>query len=333
MRIELFRSEQAEEWDAFVARASTATFLHTRSYLSYSGDRFPDASLVVLDGQGRWVAVLPAAIDCRDPTVVVSHPGITYGGLLHAGALQGGLMIEAFECVRECLARRGFERFRYKAVPYIYHRAPSSDDLYALYRLGAGRYRCDLSCAIDLDNRARPSERRRRGLKKACRSGVRVAEGPSLAGALWKVLEANLDLRYKLKPVHTVDEILLLHSRFPANIEFVAAELEGRVVAGVVLFCTPAVVHSQYTASNAEGREVCALDAVFEHCLEKARLRGARYFSFGVSTEDDGRYLNAPLHEFKREFGGGGVVHDFYELALRPDCGGAVRRPTAGPVP
>jgi hypothetical protein len=321
MRVEPYRSGQATEWDEFVARARTATFLHTRSYLSYSGDRFPDVSLVVLDDGRRWIAVLPAAIDRRDPTVVVSHPGITYGGMLHAGALQGDRMIEAFQHVRECLARRGFERFRYKAVPYIYHRVPSSDDLYALYRVGAARYRCDLSCAIDLENRTRPSERRRRGLKKAGRNGVKVAEGPSVAGALWKVLEANLELRYNLKPVHTVDEILLLHSRFPSNIEFVAAEL-----------CTSGVIHSQYAASNVEGREACALDAVFEHCLEKAALRRARYFSFGVSTEDEGRYLNAPLHEFKREFGGGGVVHDFYELALRPGCGGAVRRHTEGPV-
>jgi hypothetical protein len=76
-------------------------------------------------------------------------------------------------------------------------------------------------------------------------------------------------------------------------------------------------VHAQYTASSKMGQDVCALDVVFEHCIEKAGVSGARYFDFGISNENEGQYLNATLYEYKAEFGAGGVVHEFYELNLK----------------
>ena len=88
------------------------------------------------------------------------------------------------------------------------------------------------------------------------------------------------------------------------------------MVAGVVLFTSPRVVHAQYIAAEEAGRATGALDAVFEHCLTAAAAAGARYFDFGISTVSEGRELNAGLYRFKTEFGGGGVVHQFFEV----DC-------------
>jgi Acetyltransferase (GNAT) domain len=312
-----YTAADGDAWDELVGRASMATFLHTRRYLSYHRDRFKDCSLLIMDDRERLAGLFPAALDPQDETRVVSHPGITYGGVLHAGRLRGERMIDALEAVRSFYVEQGFGALRYKAVPYIYHQAPSSDDAYALFRLGARAYRSDLSCAIDLRNRQGVSERRRRGLKRALKHRVQVEDGASFARAFWKILEENLASKYHTKPVHTVDEILLLHSLFPENIEFVAALYDGEVIAGVVLFASPYVVHLQYMASSSKGHDVCALDAVFDYCLKKAEARRARYFDFGISTEHDGQYLNAGLYEFKSEFGGGGVVHDFYELNLR----------------
>ena len=303
-------------WDEFVAHSATATFLHTRRYLSYHGDRFKDVSLLIRD-EDRLVGLFPAAVDPTDERRVVSHPGITYGGILHRGALLGEKMLQALDALRGYYRELGYESLRYKAVPHIYHRIPSADDLYALFRLGAARYRCDLSCAVDLTNRIAPSQRRKRGAKKAAQRGVRIAEGAQFISALWEVLEDNLGRKYNLRPVHSGGEIQLLHERFPEEIEFVAATLDEQVIAGVVLFNTPMVVHAQYTASSLAGNDACALDAIFEYCLIKARDRGARFFDFGNSNEKEGRYLNSGLYRFKTEFGAGGVVHEFYELSLK----------------
>lgn len=293
-----------------------ATFLHTRRFLSYHGDRFHDASLILRNEEGRIVGLLPAAIDPQDNRRVVSHPGITFGGLLHSGALFGERMIEAFEALKGYYRGQGLTSLRYKAVPYIYHQAPSGDDLYTLFRLGAERYRCDLSCAIDLDYRGPISQRRKRGLKKSIKQGIGVVEDPALIADMWRLLEENLVKKFNVRPVHSVAEITKLHSLFPQNIEFVVARLNPEVVGGVVLFNTSRVVHAQYTASSETGQEVGALDAVFEHCIERARVKGARYFDFGISTENDGLYLNDGLFQYKSEFGAGGVVHESYEINL-----------------
>ena len=43
---------------------------------------------------------------------------------------------------------------------------------------------------------------------------------------------------------------------------------------------------------------------------------GLQDFDFGISTEAEGMILNEGLYRFKSEFGGGGVVHEFYEMRL-----------------
>ena len=301
---------------AFVAGAPMATMLHSRRFLSYHGPRFRDLSMAIVDERDNLLGVLPAAVDPADERRVVSHPGLTYGGIVHDGRLQGELMVEALRSLCLHYRERGFESFRYKAVPYIYHRAPAADDLYALFRLGARRYRCDLSSTIDLTERPKPSERRRRGLKKALKAGIEIKHGAEFIAELWSVIEENLARKHAVRPVHSIAEIEQLHALFPNDIQFVVALLDGRVVAGVVLFLTPRVSHAQYIASNSSGHACSALDAIFEHCIAQAQAAGARYFDFGVSTEREGQQLNQGLFQFKSEFGAGSVCHEFYELDL-----------------
>jgi Acetyltransferase (GNAT) domain len=315
MQARFFRDADAERWDAFCASAYGATFLHTRRFLSYHGDRFIDRSVVIEDGE-QWLGVMPAARHPQHPERVVSHPGITYGGMVHQGQLRGGAMLAALASSVRLLHEAGFESLEYKVVPYIYHRAPAQDDLYALHRLGASASRCDLSCCVDLLRRLPVSQRRERGVKKATRSGIEIETGLGTARELWAVLEDNLQRRHGVQPTHAIDEILTLAKRFPVEIDFVVARLDAAVLAGVVLFRGGPTVHAQYIASTEAGAKAGALDLVFESCIERAQADGARYFDFGISTEAHGAVLNDGLYRFKSEFGGSGVVHQFFELNL-----------------
>lgn len=304
-------------WDEFIHQTPMATFLHTRSYLSYHEKRFQDISLLIEDKKKGIVGLLPAAVDPTNNYRIVSHPGITYGGILHTGYLRGEKMIHAFEAIHNYYAIKGFEVLRYKAVPYIYHQVPAADDLYALFRLGAMLYRCDLCCVVDLANRQQRSRRRRRSLKKAIKQGVEVKEGNEFIDALWKVIQENLARKLGTTPVHSLDEILHLHSLFPQNIKFVVGLYDSEVVAGVVLFSSSQVVRTQYIAASNVGYEVCALDAVLEYCLTEVKAQNCRYFDFGASNQNEGLSLKDSLYQFKLEFGGGGVVHNFYEFILQ----------------
>ncbi|MGK2953007.1 MAG: GNAT family N-acetyltransferase [Thiobacillus sp.] len=315
MQARFYTDADAEPWDAFCAAAYGATFLHSRRFLSYHGDRFVDRSVIV-EHAGEWLGVMPAARHPQLPDVAVSHPGITYGGLVHQGGLRGLAMVDALVATSRLLHDERFGVLRYKATPHIYHRSPAQDDLYALHRLGARRVRCDLSSCIDLSHRLPVGQRRLRGLKKAIKSGVALAEGIDHVRDFWQVLEENLQRKHGARPTHTVEEILLLAVRFPAEITFRVARVEGRVVAGVVLFSCGLTVHAQYIAASPFGTEFSALDQVLSDSIDQANAAGARYFDFGISTDAEGAILNEGLYQFKSEFGASGVVHEFFDLDL-----------------
>lgn len=321
MRARAYTGADAAAWDEFCATAPMATFLHSRRFLSYHGDRFQDVSLVIEDDAGAWLGILPAALG-REAGLVVSHPGATFGGLLHRGRLLGETMIEALACACSYLAAAGLTNLIYKAVPRIYHCRPSDDDSYALFRMGATRSRCDLSCAIDLACRGHVSERRRRCARKAAKAGVMVSFEDTALAEFWPILADNLSDRHETRPVHTLAEIELLRQRFPAQIRLVAARREGRLIAGTILFCSPRAIHAQYIAGSEASREAGALDAAFEYVIAWATTGGHRYFDFGISNEDEGRILNSGLYDFKSEFGASGVIHEFYDIDLTrsPPC-------------
>jgi len=314
-----YREEDADLWDTLTAESWNGTFLHQRRFLAYHGERFHDLSLVVEDDRGRIIGVFPAAIDPGRTDTVVSHPGLSYGGLVHNGALQGAAMLEVLQGISGMYREMDLRYLRYKVVPYIYHVVPSADDLYALFRLGAVRYRCDLSAAVDLDSR-KLSKDRLRNLGRAQRAGVRVASAPRYLEPFWAVLEENLRTKHDTRPVHTLEEITFLQSRFPEQIRCIVGTIGGRVVAGVVMFDSPRVAHVQYSASTAAGSSVGASTLVMDFATGQSADFGARYFDFGISNEQEGKVLNEGLHQFKTSFGAGGVVHEFYEVELQREC-------------
>ena len=312
-----YKPGDAEVWENLVARSSTGTMLHTRRFISYHGDRFRDRSLMIEDRRGKVVGVFPAAEDPADAEMVVSHPGLTYGGLIHDGSLSGASMVDALAAIANCYRALGYCRFRYKVVPSIYRSAPSADDLYALFRIGFCHYRCDLSAAIDLSHRGRVAHSRPQRRRRAEAAGVSAKEDWGQIAAFWRVLELNLARRHGASPVHSLDEIELLHDRFPSEILLMAAKIGDALVGGTLLFLTGPVLKAQYTGTTEEGRATFAMDPVLEQAINLARERGCRFFDFGTATLDEGRSLNQDLYQFKVSFGAGGITYDHYELDLR----------------
>lgn len=312
IKIVPYTQENEAVWEQFCEGGVNATFLHTRRFLSYHGDRFKDLSVLIIESD-KVRGIFPAAASPTDLRMVVSHPGITYGGIVHHGWLSGMRMIEALTALSGYYENSGFQRLLYKAVPYIYTRKSAQDDLYALFRLGARRIRCDLSCAIDLANRHPPSGRRQRGLKKS-QKAVTLSSDSALLSELWAVITQNLALKHDARPAHSLGEIALLMDRFPEQILIRCALMDGRVEAGIVLFNSKFVWHAQYIGASESAYEVSALDAVFDTAITDAYQAGACYFDFGTSNEEGGNVLNEGLYRYKSGFDGGGVAYEFYEL-------------------
>ncbi|MCY0878505.1 MAG: GNAT family N-acetyltransferase [Firmicutes bacterium] len=322
MVIQPYSDQDQDRWDHFVSDSLNGTFLHTRRYLSYHGRRFRDRSLLLTEGS-RVVALFPAAEDPRDPAGVISHPGITYGGLVHAGALYGRTLMEALDLCFAYYRDLGYQWLRYKVVPSIYHKRPLADDSYALFRAGGRLWRRDL-CAV-IDHRAQDGlhRNRRQGVARARRCGVVLSPDLVHFDAFWRILEEQLEIRHGVKPVHTRQEMITLIDRFPANIRLVAALYENAVVAGLILYDTPNAMRAQYSAANDIARRISALDLAFDSAIQASAQAGKRYFDFGNSNEADGRVLNDGLYRYKMGFGAGSCVQDFWDMPLRREIAGA----------
>jgi hypothetical protein len=310
MKVSVYRGEQAEEWDAFVAGARNATFLHSRRFMDYHADRFVDASVLLLDEKLQVLAVCPAN---REGDTILSHGGLTYGGLLMSVRLTQVQCLEAFSVLGAHYREQGCRRLIYKPVPHIFHSYPAEDDLYALFRVGARLYRRDASTVVSLRDAFSFTKGRKWSVNKGKKAGLSVVrqEDPrAFHGLLAGVLA-----RHQAAPVHSLAELQLLMARFPARIGLYEAVADGDLMAAAMMFDCGNTVHTQYLAASETGREHGALDFLLAELIEKT-YADRRYLSFGISTEQAGMVLNEGLIGQKEGFGGRTVVHDFYEWVL-----------------
>ncbi len=310
MRIERYTSDKKELWDSFVEESKNGTFLFKRGYMDYHSDRFDDFSLMAYNEKGRPVALLPA---CKDGDTVYSHRGLTYGGwimsLRHFDVTD---MLAVWDGMKKYFVAVGVKHLEYKAVPHIYHCYPSEEDVYALFRNQARISASFVSTAIPLDDPLGFNENARRGMKCAKQAGVIVEETDDYAG-FWSVLSQLLKERYGTQPVHTLQEIELLHSRFPENIKLYVAKKDSRILAGTVMYYSATVAHAQYIAASEDGKRVKALPLLFDYVMRN-ECNGFRYFDFGTSNEDGGNYLNEGLVRQKCGMGGRAVAYNIYRV-------------------
>lgn len=303
-----YRTEQVKQWNAFVAQSRNGTFLFDRRYMEYHADRFEDYSAVVYQDDAI-IALLPAN---RAGSVIHSHQGLSYGGLVVAEAMTAPIMLETMDALVDHFRAAGARQLVYTPTPHIYHRYPAEEDRYAMSRLGAELSRRDILSVAATDGRPALKTRRRRGIKKAQNAGLSVAESDDWAG-YWQLLEENLDRRHGARPVHSIDEIDLLRRAFPENIRLFVCSGPSAMVAGTVIFETAQVARSQYIASNDLGRASGALDLLFATLLDDIFVAKA-YFDFGSSHHGPERQLAGGLIDQKEGFGARSIVHDTYLL-------------------
>ncbi len=302
----------AARWDEYARISRNGTMLHQRGYMDYHSDRFKDCSLVALH-EGKLCALLPA---CIEGDTLWSHRGLTYGGwLVPLKHFDATVMVEVMDAACQWMAGNGIKRLVYKPVPHIYHRYPCEEDLYALFRHQAKIIETNISTTIDLTCPLPLDRGNKSGANAARKAGIQVGPSEDWEG-YWRLLSSLLDERYGTRPVHTLDEMRLLHGRFPDGIRLYTATLDGEMLAGVVMYLSQPVAHCQYIGASPQGKDSKALTLLFDYLIGEAKASGYRYFDFGISNEDHGRYLNEGLVRQKSRLGGRGIVYNTFEIDL-----------------
>lgn len=311
MRVEIYDDSQKQLWDEFVNTSKNGTFLFYRDYMDYHRDRFIDHSLLVWDAKDRLVALLPAN---RQGNEIISHGGLTYGGFVTNENMKMPLMLAVFDNLLTHVQSQGVERFVYKSIPAIYHRIPAEEDRYALFIAQARFLRRGVLAVLSSQCRPSFQERRTRGLRKAHRHGLEPRESKDYS-AFWAILSQVLLQIHKTRPVHSLEEIELLHMHFPQNIRLFGSFESNCMLAGVVVYESENVAHAQYIAASNEGRNLGALDLLFDYLINDV-YKHKPFFDFGTSDDYDGQSLNKGLMDQKEGFGARVVVHDHFEILL-----------------
>ncbi len=311
MIIYKFERKYLEEWNRFIEDSKTPLFIFKREFMEYHSDRFVDSSLLFFK-EGKLVAVLPASIDGEN---LVSHGGLTYGGLVFLVRARSELIKETFVALKDWLIQNDIRKLIYKAIPHIFHEQGNEEDLYFLHNTAGGvLVRRDLGSYVILKNRMKLSKGRKALISKARKLDL-VVEKSNEWEKFHEILRDVLD-RHGVAPVHSANELLLLGERFPENISLNVVKDRGRMIAGSVLFIFKKTVHTQYMCVSDEGKEKGALDLLIESVMIDFSEKGFEFLNFGISTENAGKYLNQGLISQKEGFGGRGMVLDHYEITL-----------------
>ncbi len=308
-KVEKYNPSQKEMWNSFVKEAKNATFLFQRDFMDYHSDRFTDHSLLVFKAE-KLVAVLPAN---KYGSEILSHQGLSYGGLVLNKKTSFEETASIFKLLLSFLKDEGITTLKLKLLPKIYNQLPSDEIDYLLFLTKAKLTRRDITSCVDNENRLKiKSSNRLRGIKKGVKNELEVREETNLKIFWNKVLEPNLKQAHNQSPVHSLEEIELLQTRFPKNIRQFNVYKNDEIVAGATIFETSQVAHAQYISANEVGRQTGGLDFLFNHLL--GHFSHKKYFDFGISNENQGMKVNKGLLHWKETFGGRSISHDFYEV-------------------
>ncbi len=299
-----------EEWNSFIRAAVNGLFLFEREYLEYHADRFEDYSLLFYYRK-KLVGVLPLN---KQDEVVISHGGLTFGGILYQESMRTSIMLEIFSYLIPYLKAKGITKLIYKAIPAVFYKKISQEDLYGLMAYNATIIKRSLTSALDLNSVPRYSKLRKRCLHKALGSGLKVVETADYA-AFMQIVTDLLKNKYSVKPTHTVPEIEYLIKLFPKQIKLLAAYQQGNILGGIMVYEYGQVAHLQYIGISAAGKDQHVLDLLIHQLILEYRS-GKKYLNFGVSNEPQNNSLNKTLLQNKESYGARAVVQDTYELSL-----------------
>lgn len=266
--------------------------------MDYHSDRFNDFSVMIYKDEELY-AMLPAN---RVNDRVISHQGLTYGSFILQDKAKLFYAFEAFKTMLAFYEANGIKELEISIIPTFYNTIPSDELDYFLYKANAQLLKKDVLMIIDYANQIRFQKNRREGINKALRSGLELKVDANFKDFWNDVLIPNLNKKHGIEPVHSLEEIELLASRFPNNIKQVNIYKDGKVVAGTTVFLTKTTVHPQYVSGNVDKNTYGSLDLVYDYIINKM-CDDKRYFDFNISSEDNGEKINEGLIFWKESCG------------------------------
>lgn len=303
-------------WDKFVeCNSVNGTFLQTRRFLNYHPkDRFEDYSIIIEDAKGHIAAVCPACrIIDNSGNHFISHKGSTFGGLVIADKhYYAHKVIEIIGVLENLLKEQGFSDVELRTTPMLFSMKDSSLLEYSLFYCGYQEF-CELNTYIDFRCYkelliSNFEQGKRTNIHNCIKKGLfyRVIETKAELDIFYSLLCKSLS-KYNTKPVHSLSELWdLKHHRLNKEMEFYGAFSGEQMVAGAMMFYfyRTEIAHTQYLCAEPSLHKLSPMTYMYFAMIEAAKIHGFKKISFGISTEDNGKFLNYGLVRSKEAYGG-----------------------------
>ena len=324
--IDFYKDSYEHKWDEFVLNKSmNGTFLQTRKFINYHREgKFEDCSLIVRKGDEIVAVVLACQIYENNKKTFYAHKGTTFGGITICRTIYSASNIdELISGIIEFLKNNDFEKIYIKLVPDIYQKQNANLLDYFLVKYNFMCYN-ELNYFLDLpkykeDIASQFSSSKRRDYRYSLKSEFVFKKLDTKAdiSTYYDVLIKNLK-KLNLTAVHSLDDLYDLYfNRFKNEIEFYGVYYKDTMVAGSMLFYLGNnIVHTQYLSSDEDYLKLFPMDFLVYNLIKVGVEKGRTIFSFGICTENQGRYLNLGLSRFKEGFGTEFCINRSYEKNL-----------------
>ncbi|HEX5414407.1 MAG TPA: GNAT family N-acetyltransferase [Chloroflexota bacterium] len=308
-------SEIPPGWTDFVAASDGATIYHDAAWLEVIARTygFQPRVFTLTNGSGEIGAILPTFLVTSRLTGrrLISLPYTNAAGPLHRPGVDDTPLLDA-----------AIELARKEACRYVEVRGqPGQDTTYPEFERSSYFESFLLNLEPGRDPvRASFDKRARRGIARSIKSGVAVRFGADL-DAVRAFYQLNLLTRRKhgVPPQpFTFFQLLWEALRPRGAIEILLAELDRRVVAGMVLLVHRDRVTYAYGASDQRYLRYAPNHALFDAAIGWSIERGFRSFDFGRTSPD-----NPGLLEFKRQWGARRLSLPYYYWPRRDGFVGA----------
>lgn len=257
------------------------------------------------------VAIFPAESNAHS---VYAHRGLTYAGWIVKALLSREQLKEMVSSTLEYLKSQGYQNLYIRPVPDFFCNSDQTDLTQTLLE-----FRPETVSTRTFHATALPFSIRDRGKKWGARRAKfhQITTGPSENYAdFWEqLLIPNLRDRYQAGPVHTLEEILLLKSKFPDHIQLRLAYRDAELLGGTVLFLDHSIVHTQYISSSPKGRKLRALDLLFANLVEEFNAT-KKYLSLGTSIDSNFGLPIPGLVDWKESLGAKPYEVPVYRVGL-----------------
>lgn len=324
LTISYFQPEDCNEWDNFVLKKSmNGILLQTRKFINYHAkDKFNDASLCIRKGNQLVATILANYYFDDNKKIFFAHQGSTFGGICISKQIYKTAVID--ELISELLIFLKNEKFNkiiLKMGSPIYQNEDTSLLNYFLYKYGFMCYN-ELNFYMKMDRYQNDilsqfSKSKRRDYKYSLKSNLEfksLSDKDEIA-LFYNVLLLNLK-KLNLKPVHSLDDLYdLKYNRFNDEIKFYGVFLNDDLIAGSMVFIfNDNIFHTQYLSSDEQYLKLYPMDFLIYNLINEAIKLSTELFSFGICTENRGKYINLGLSKFKEGFGSEFSINRTYEI-------------------